>query len=98
MTPFSRSSASDEINQSPDTVAALLAGPLVSAVEPLSFSWATATRGGGFQLFGKNLAEVINATDNRIRVDVIAIKGSRQNLELFEAGEVCVGQVEGRSN
>ena len=76
---------------------ALLASPLSHAVEPAQVSWATATRGGGFQLFGKNLAEVINATDSRLLVDAIATRGSRQNLELLEAGEVDVGQVEGNA-
>ena len=60
-------------------------------------SWATATKGGGFQLFGENLAEVINATDRRLRVEALATRGSRQNLELLEAGEVDVGQVEGNA-
>ncbi|MGD9393078.1 MAG: TAXI family TRAP transporter solute-binding subunit [Chromatiales bacterium] len=76
---------------------ALLFSPLTSAAEPNTVSWATATRGGGFQLFGKNLADVINATDNRIHVDAIATRGSRQNLELLEAGDVDVGQVEGNA-
>ena len=75
----------------------LLTGPLAFAAEPTPVSWATATEGGGFQLFGKNLADVINATDSSIRVEVIATKGSRQNLELLQAGEVDVGQVEGNA-
>lgn len=76
---------------------ALLVSPLASADAPNTVSWATATKGGGFQLFGKNLAEVINATDSRIHVDAIATRGSRQNLDLLEAGEVDVGQVEGNA-
>lgn len=28
-------------------------------------SWATASEGGGFQLFGKAIAQVISASDNR---------------------------------
>ncbi len=60
-------------------------------------SWATATKGGGFQLFGENLAEVINAADGRLRVEALATKGSRHNLQLLEAGEVDVGQVEGNA-
>ncbi len=62
-----------------------------------SVSWATATKGGGFQLFGSNLAEVINATDDRLDVQTQATRGSRQNLALLEAGEVDVGQVEGNA-
>ncbi|MEJ2315857.1 MAG: TAXI family TRAP transporter solute-binding subunit [Gammaproteobacteria bacterium] len=75
----------------------LFVGFLAFAAEPTSVSWATATKGGGFQLFGQNLAEVINATDNRIQVNVVATRGSRQNLELLEAGDVDVGQVEGNA-
>jgi TRAP transporter TAXI family solute receptor len=76
---------------------ALLAASPVFAAEPTPVSWATATKGGGFQLFGKNLAEVINATESQLQVDAIATRGSRQNLELLEAGEVDVGQVEGNA-
>jgi len=75
----------------------LLAASLAFAAESVPVSWATATKGGGFQLFGQQLAEVINATDERIQVKVIATKGSRQNLELLEAGDVDVGQVEGNA-
>ena len=76
---------------------ALLALPAAFADEPEQIRWATATEGGGFQLFGKQLAEVINATDSRIHVDVLATKGSRQNLELLESGDVHAGQVEGNA-
>jgi TRAP transporter TAXI family solute receptor len=75
----------------------LIASPLTFSAEATSVSWATATEGGGFQLFGKNLAEVINATDSRLNVDALATRGSRQNLELLEAGEADVGQVEGNA-
>jgi TRAP transporter TAXI family solute receptor len=57
----------------------------------------TATQGGGFQLFGQNLAEVINAQGLDIRVDAIATRGSRQNLELLEQGKVDIGLVEGNA-
>ena len=65
--------------------------------DPTQISWATATKGGGFQLFGVNIAEVINAADRRLKVEALATKGSRHNLELLEAGEVDVGQVEGNA-
>lgn len=58
-------------------------------------SWATATKGGGFQLFGENVARVINASGSGVRVETIATMGSRENLKLLEAGEVDAGQVEG---
>jgi TRAP transporter TAXI family solute receptor len=67
------------------------------ADETSRISWATATKGGGFQLYGANIAEVINAVDGRLSVEVLATRGSRQNLTLLEAGEVDVGQVEGNA-
>ena len=57
----------------------------------------TATKGGGFQLFGQTLAEVINATDTGLLVDAIATKGSKQNLTLLEQGEIDIGLVEGNA-
>jgi TRAP transporter TAXI family solute receptor len=58
---------------------------------------ATATQGGGFQLFGQNLAEVVNATDPGLQVEAIATRGSRQNLTLLEEGEVDIALVEGNA-
>lgn len=71
--------------------------PPAFASDATRISWATATKGGGFQLFGENIAKVINATDSGLRVETLATKGSRENLKLLEAGEVDVGQVEGNA-
>jgi hypothetical protein len=57
----------------------------------------TATQGGGFQLFGQNLAEVINAEDEALTVKAIATRGSRQNLALLERAEIDIGLVEGNA-
>lgn len=57
----------------------------------------TATQGGGFQLFGQNLAEVLNATGPDLKVEAIATRGSRQNLSLLEKGEIDIGLVEGNA-
>jgi len=76
----------------------LLASALAAqADQPTRVSWATATQGGGFQLFGEALAGVINETDRRLQVATLATRGSRQNLKLLAAGEVDVGQVEGNA-
>lgn len=75
----------------------LAAATATPAGDATHISWATATKGGGFQLFGQNLAEVINATDERLELEVLATRGSRHNLALLEAGEVDVGQVEGNA-
>ena len=76
---------------------ALSCAPWVFAGPPTEVRWATATEGGGFQLFGKAVAEVINAKDSRLSVEALATRGSRHNLQLLETGEVDVGQVEGNA-
>ena len=57
----------------------------------------TATQGGGFQLFGQDLADVIGAADGALRVKAIATRGSRQNLALLERAEIDIGLVEGNA-
>jgi TRAP transporter TAXI family solute receptor len=57
----------------------------------------TATKGGGFQLFGRHLAEVIKAADPALQVEAIATRGSRQNLVLLEEGKIDMGLVEGNA-
>ncbi len=57
----------------------------------------TATKGGGFQLFGQNLVEVINATDTSLQVKAIATRGSKENLSLLEKGKIDIGLVEGNA-
>ncbi len=69
----------------------------VFAGDSTRIGWATATPGGGFQLFGENLAQVVNSADNTLTVEPLATRGSRQNLALLEAGDVDVGQVEGNA-
>jgi hypothetical protein len=57
----------------------------------------TATEGGGFQLFGQSLAEVINRTDPSLRVEAIATRGSTQNVSLLEQDKIDIGLVEGNA-
>ena len=57
----------------------------------------TATPGGGFQLFGQHLAEVINEREPSLRVEAIATRGSLQNIELLETGKIDIGLVEGNA-
>ncbi len=57
----------------------------------------TATKGGGFQLFGQNLAEVINATEPTLQIEAIATRGSKQNLPFLEEGKIDIGLVEGNA-
>ena len=57
----------------------------------------TSTKGGGFELFGQHLADVINAVDSSLRVEAIATKGSKQNLAYLEEARVDIGLVEGNA-
>ncbi len=72
-----------------------VAGPKDAA--PTRVILGTATPGGGFQLFGQHLAEVINATDPSLRVEAVATRGSRQNLHFLEEGKIDLGLVEGNA-
>ena len=71
--------------------------PAAADAAPTTVVLGTATEGGGFQLFGRHLAEAINITDLSIRVDAIATRGSRQNLSLLEQGKIDIGLVEGNA-
>lgn len=57
----------------------------------------TATKGGGFELFGKTLAEVVNATASPVKLKPIATKGSKQNLKFLGQGKIVLGLVEGNA-
>lgn len=56
----------------------------------------TATPGGGFPLYGDNLAAVINETDPSLSVEPRNTKGSTENIPLLEAGQLdialCTGE------
>jgi TRAP transporter TAXI family solute receptor len=84
-------------------LAVLLSAPIVATgettgtAEPADVVLGTATPGGGFQLFGQHLSEVINASDPQLLVTAMPTRGSRQNLELLEAGEIHIGLVEGNA-
>ena len=64
---------------------------------PTKIVLGTATKGGGFQLFGSHLADVINSVDRSLAVEAIATKGSKQNLPYLEQGIIDIGQVEGNA-
>lgn len=76
---------------------ALAASVHAATPAPTEVALATATKGGGFQLFGQHLAGAINATAPRLRVREQATRGSRENLRLLEQGEVDLGLVEGNA-
>lgn len=64
---------------------------------PTKIVLGTATKGGGFQLFGSHLADVINSVDRSLAVEAMATKGSKQNLPYLEQGIIDIGQVEGNA-
>lgn len=53
----------------------------------------TATPGGGFELYGGVLAEVVNSTDTTLNVLARNTRGSRQNIPLLEQGTLDVALV-----
>ena len=57
----------------------------------------TATKGGGFQLFGETFAAVVNTTDATLQVEPIPTRGSKQNLTYLEEGKIDIGLVEGNA-
>lgn len=63
----------------------------------VDLSLGTATQGGGFQLYGTELAAVITGVDPRLAVTPLATRGSRHNLELLEAGDIDLALVEGNA-
>ena len=69
----------------------------VAEREPVRIILGTATKGGGFQLFGQHLAETLNATDSTLKVEAIATRGSKENLPFLEEGKIDMGQVEGNA-
>ncbi len=54
---------------------ALAVAPFALASEVIPVKWATATKGGGFQLFGQNMAEVINTTETGLWFEALATRG-----------------------
>ena len=57
----------------------------------------TATKGGGFELFGATLSSLVNQLDTPVKLKPIATEGSRQNLQLLEQGKITIGLVEGNA-
>jgi TRAP transporter TAXI family solute receptor len=57
----------------------------------------TATAGGGFELYGRHLAEVLVETDASLEIEQRATRGSAENLPLLEAGKLDIGLVEGNA-
>ncbi len=57
----------------------------------------TATKGGGFQLYGEHLAAVINNANSGFQIEAIATRGSKHNLAMLEEAKIDIGLVEGNA-
>jgi uncharacterized protein len=66
-----------------------------SIVAAFSLVLGTATPGGGFPVYGAAFTEVINAQEQRLRIETRNTKGSSENVPLLEAGKLDLGLVAG---
>ena len=64
---------------------------------PAKVTLGTATKGGGFQLYGANLIDVINQVEPHIKLEEVPTKGSKQNLPFLEDAKIDIGLVEGNA-
>lgn len=64
-------------------------------ISKTTISFATATPGGGFPLYGNAFAEVMNAADPTLSIEPRNTKGSNENIPLLEAGSVDIATVAG---
>lgn len=70
-------------------------GTASATAEPTALTLATATKGGGFEVFGNAAAAIINETDPTLKVEAKNTKGSTENIELLAKGEYDLGLVQG---
>ncbi|MHC1948147.1 TAXI family TRAP transporter solute-binding subunit [Bradyrhizobium sp. UFLA06-06] len=64
-------------------------------ISKTTISFATATPGGGFPLYGNAFAEVMNAADPTLSIEPRNTKGSNENIPLLEAGNIDIATVAG---
>ena len=69
----------------------------VAAQSKTTVSMATATLGGGFQIYGDALAAVINEVDPSLQLVPRATKGSAENVPLLENDQVDIALVQGEA-
>ncbi|MEO1194245.1 MAG: TAXI family TRAP transporter solute-binding subunit [Pseudomonadota bacterium] len=73
----------------------MLAAASAASAEPGHLSLATATKGGGFELFGSALADVVNAQSDAVQITAENTKGSLENIGLLASGAYDLGMVQG---
>jgi hypothetical protein len=66
-----------------------------SIVAAFSLVLGTATPGGGFPVYGAAFTEVLNAQEQRLRIEARNTKGSAENVPLLEAGKLDLGLIAG---
>jgi TRAP transporter TAXI family solute receptor len=69
----------------------------VGAAQQTAVSLGTATKGGGFQLYGEHFAAALHEADPSLHIEARATRGSAENLPLLEKGELDIGLVEGNA-
>lgn len=74
-------------------LAIIFAIPPTHATDRTPIILGTATPGGGFELYGGVLAEVVNQTEPSLHVLPRPTRGSRQNIPLLEQGTLDVALV-----
>lgn len=68
---------------------------ILDATSKTMISFATATPGGGFPLYGNAFAEVMNVADPTLSITPRNTRGSNENIPLLEAGSVDIATVAG---
>ena len=73
-----------------------LVNPITSvSADPTPITLATATKGGGFELYGSVAAAVINELQPKLNVVPENTKGSLENIGLLAEGKFDLGLVQG---
>lgn len=75
----------------------LLAGLVACAHSPANTSviLGTATPGGGFTLYGGELAKIVNESNSGLLIEPRNTRGSLENIPLLESGELDIALVSG---
>lgn len=74
-----------------------LAARSILKIKVRNVKLSTSTPGGGFELFGKTLAKVVNRRQAEIHIRALPSRGSRQNLKLLLEGKTDIALVEGNA-
>lgn len=76
-------------------VAVVIASFHIGAQAADAVRMATATPGGSFSAFGQALKEALAEVDSTLQIELLATRGSAENLPMLEAGTIDLAMVEG---